>query len=80
MLTNILYANKILFQAFCKQNLEMNVTFENVIQILEAADRIQAIDMKKYALNLIVHHFPKVCTSCKHTYTYNKHENIFGYT
>jgi hypothetical protein len=47
-------------KAFCKQNLEMNVTFENVIQILEAADRIQAIDMKKYALNLIVHHFPKV--------------------
>lgn len=47
-------------QAFCKQNLEMNVTFENVIQILEAADRIQALDMKKYALNLIVHHFPKV--------------------
>ncbi|XP_011643295.1 leucine-zipper-like transcriptional regulator 1 [Pogonomyrmex barbatus] len=47
-------------QAFCKQNLEMNVTFENVIQILEAADRIQATDMKKYALNLIVHHFSKV--------------------
>ena len=47
-------------QAFCKQNLEMNVTFENVIQILEAADRIQAMDMKKYALNLIIHHFPKV--------------------
>lgn len=47
-------------QAFCKQNLEMNVTFENVIQILEAADRIQAIDMKKYALNIIVHHFSKV--------------------
>lgn len=47
-------------QAFCKQNLEMNVTFENVIQILEAADRMQATDMKKYALNLIVHHFSKV--------------------
>lgn len=47
-------------QAFCKQNLEMNVTFENVIQILEAADCIQANDMKKHALNLIVHHFPKV--------------------
>lgn len=47
-------------QAFCKQNLEMNVTFENVIQILEAADRMQAIDMKKYALNLIVHHLSKV--------------------
>lgn len=47
-------------QAFCKQNLEMNVTFENVIQILEAADRMQAIDMKKYALKMIVHHFSKV--------------------
>lgn len=47
-------------QAFCKQNLEMNVTFENVIQILEAADRMQAQDMKKYALNLIVHHYAKV--------------------
>lgn len=47
-------------QAFCKQNLEMNVTFENVVQILEAADRMQATDMKKYALNLIVHHFSKV--------------------
>ncbi|CAL8110859.1 unnamed protein product [Orchesella dallaii] len=47
-------------QAFCKQNLEMNVTFENVIQVLEAANRIQAHDMKKYALNLIVHYFPKV--------------------
>ncbi|XP_053997086.1 leucine-zipper-like transcriptional regulator 1 [Hylaeus anthracinus] len=47
-------------QAFCKQNLEMNVTFENVIQILEAADRMQAADMKKYALDLIVHHFIQV--------------------
>lgn len=47
-------------QAYCKHNLEMNVSFENVIQILEAADRIQAMDMKKHALNIIVHHFPKV--------------------
>ncbi|XP_075219325.1 leucine zipper like transcription regulator 1 isoform X2 [Lycorma delicatula] len=47
-------------QAFCKQNLEMNVSFENVMQILEAADRMQASDMKKYALKLIVHHLPKV--------------------
>ncbi|KFM82844.1 Leucine-zipper-like transcriptional regulator 1, partial [Stegodyphus mimosarum] len=38
----------------------MNVTFENVIQILEAADKIQAFDMKKHALNMIVHHFSKV--------------------
>ncbi|XP_018330195.1 leucine-zipper-like transcriptional regulator 1 [Agrilus planipennis] len=47
-------------QTFCKQNLEMNVTVDNVIQILEAADRMQATDMKKYALDLIVHHFIKV--------------------
>ena len=33
---------------------------ENVLQILEAADRSQAADMKKYALNLIVRHFSKV--------------------
>jgi len=43
-------------QAFCKQNLEMNVTFENVIQILEAADRMQATDMKKYALSKLIIH------------------------
>lgn len=55
-------------QAFCKQNLEMNVTFENVIQILEAADRMQACDMKKYALNLIVHHFGKVCLIISNIY------------
>lgn len=47
-------------QTFCKQNLEMNVSFENVIQILEAAHGMQATDMKKYALDLIVHHFTKV--------------------
>ncbi|XP_067650775.1 leucine-zipper-like transcriptional regulator 1 [Haliotis asinina] len=47
-------------QAFCKHNLEMNVSFQNVIQILEAADKIQAMDMRKHALNIIVHYFPKV--------------------
>ncbi|KAH3884875.1 hypothetical protein DPMN_008861 [Dreissena polymorpha] len=47
-------------QAYCKHNLEMNVTCQNVVQILEAADRIQATDMKKHALRIIVHHFPKV--------------------
>uniref|UniRef100_A0A0B6ZJ80 BTB domain-containing protein n=1 Tax=Arion vulgaris TaxID=1028688 RepID=A0A0B6ZJ80_9EUPU len=46
-------------QAFCKHNLEMNVSCQNVIQILEAADKIQAIDMKKHALSIIVHHFTK---------------------
>ncbi|KYM96376.1 Leucine-zipper-like transcriptional regulator 1 [Cyphomyrmex costatus] len=47
-------------KVFCKQNLEMNVTFENVIPVLEAAEKTHNIDMKKYALNLIVHHFSKV--------------------
>ncbi|KAL4224359.1 Leucine-zipper-like transcriptional regulator 1 [Mactra antiquata] len=47
-------------QAYCKHNLEMNVTCQNVIQILEAANRIQATDMKKHALSIIVHYFPKV--------------------
>ncbi|XP_052124024.1 leucine-zipper-like transcriptional regulator 1 homolog [Frankliniella occidentalis] len=47
-------------QAFCKQNLELNVSCDNVVQILEAADRMQAIDMKKYSLRLIVKYFPKV--------------------
>ena len=28
-------------QAFCKQNLEMNVSVTNVVQILEASDKIQ---------------------------------------
>merc|ERR1712004_963595 len=32
----------------------------NVLDILEAADRSQASDMKKYALNLIARYFPKV--------------------
>ena len=47
-------------QVYCKTNLERNVTVENVLQILEAADRSQAADMKKYALNLIVRYFAKV--------------------
>ena len=38
----------------------MNVTCENVIKILEAADQIQALDMKTYALNILVHNFVKV--------------------
>ncbi|PFX31709.1 Leucine-zipper-like transcriptional regulator 1 [Stylophora pistillata] len=49
--------------AFCKQNLEMNVSFENVVEILEAAHRIGAADMKKHALDLVVGHFVKVAKS-----------------
>uniref|UniRef100_A0A8V5H7E4 Uncharacterized protein n=1 Tax=Melopsittacus undulatus TaxID=13146 RepID=A0A8V5H7E4_MELUD len=42
------------------QNLEMNVTVENVLQILEAADKTQALDMKRHCLHIIVHQFTKV--------------------
>uniref|UniRef100_A0ABD2X8D7 BTB domain-containing protein n=1 Tax=Trichogramma kaykai TaxID=54128 RepID=A0ABD2X8D7_9HYME len=47
-------------QAFCKLNFEMNVPIENVIQILEAGDKMQAHDTKNYALSLIVHYIGKV--------------------
>lgn len=47
-------------QAYCKQNLEMNVTNRNVIQILEASHGIGAMDMKRHALSIIVQQFPKV--------------------
>eukprot|EP00058_Branchiostoma_floridae_P024574 XP_002610064.1 hypothetical protein BRAFLDRAFT_89919 [Branchiostoma floridae] len=47
-------------QAYCKHNLEMNVSVKNVVQILEAADRVGASDMKRHALRIIVEHFPKV--------------------
>ena len=51
--------NKIVL--FCIQhNLERNVTIENVIQIIEAADKSNTQDMKKYALDLIVRNFPRV--------------------
>ncbi|XP_044303558.1 leucine-zipper-like transcriptional regulator 1 isoform X3 [Varanus komodoensis] len=52
------YNNRL--QAYCKQNLEMNVTVENVLQILEAADKTQALDMKRHCLHIIVHQFTKV--------------------
>ncbi|KAK6312850.1 hypothetical protein J4Q44_G00161970 [Coregonus suidteri] len=46
--------------SYCKQNLEMKVTVENVLQILEAVDKTQAWDMKKHCLHIIVHQFIKV--------------------
>ncbi|XP_050307728.1 leucine-zipper-like transcriptional regulator 1 [Anthonomus grandis grandis] len=52
--------SNIRLQTFCKQNLERNVTHETVLEVLEAADRIQATDMKKYALDLIALNFTKV--------------------
>ncbi|KAJ2940184.1 hypothetical protein O0L34_g11748 [Tuta absoluta] len=47
-------------QVFCKHNLQSNVTPENVLAILSAADRMRASDIKEYALKMIVHHFSLV--------------------
>jgi hypothetical protein len=46
-------------QVFCKQHLA-KISPRNVVQILEAADKIEAGDMKQHALNIIVQHFPQV--------------------
>lgn len=47
-------------QAFCKHNLENNINYENVLQILEASDKMKVPDIKNYALRLIVHDFSLV--------------------
>ncbi|CAK1590169.1 unnamed protein product [Parnassius mnemosyne] len=44
-------------QVFCKHNLQSNVSPENVLAILQAADRMHATDIKEYALKMIAHHF-----------------------
>ncbi|CAH2093649.1 unnamed protein product [Euphydryas editha] len=47
-------------QVFCKHNLQSNVSLENVLAILQAADRMRATDIKEYALKMIAHHFELV--------------------
>lgn len=47
-------------QVFCKHNLQSNVTPENVLAILQAADRMRAADIKDYALKMILHNFSLV--------------------
>lgn len=47
-------------QAFCKHNLEHNIHFENVLQILEASDKMNIPEIKAYALRMIVHDFSQV--------------------
>ena len=44
-------------QVICKHNLEQNMTTRNVFDILDAADRIQADEMKAIALRLIASNF-----------------------
>ena len=59
-----IFANNRL-QVFCKHNLERNVTVNNVVQILEAADKSGTHDMKRYALNMCVKHYDKVARQPK---------------
>lgn len=47
-------------QAFCKHNLEHNITYDNVLQILEASDRMNVPDIKNYALRMIVNDYAQV--------------------
>lgn len=47
-------------QAFCKHNLEHNIHVQNVLHILEASDKMNVPDIKKYALSLIVRDFSQV--------------------
>ncbi|XP_038075790.1 leucine-zipper-like transcriptional regulator 1 [Patiria miniata] len=57
------YNNRL--QAFCKENLEINISVQNVVQILDAADRVGAKDMKDHALKIIVKNFTKVAENPK---------------
>lgn len=47
-------------QAYCKHNIEHNIQYENVLNILEASDQMNMPDIKHYALRIIVKHFSKV--------------------
>ncbi|XP_045539032.1 leucine-zipper-like transcriptional regulator 1 isoform X1 [Papilio machaon] len=47
-------------QVFCKHNLQTNVSPDNVLAILQAADRMHATDIKEYALKMIAHQFAVV--------------------
>lgn len=47
-------------EAYCKHNLEHNIHVENVLQILEASDKMNIPDIKKFALSMIVCDFAQV--------------------
>lgn len=47
-------------QVYCKHNLEHNIHVQNVLQILEASDKMNVPDIKKYALSMIVRDFSQV--------------------
>jgi leucine-zipper-like transcriptional regulator 1 len=47
-------------QAYCKHNLENNITYDNVLQILEASDKMNVPDIKNHALRMVVQEFQQV--------------------
>lgn len=47
-------------QAYCKHNLEHNIHVQNVLQILEASDKMNVPDIKKFALSMMMRDFPQV--------------------
>lgn len=55
------FTNKRL-QAFCKHNVEHNIHYDNVLQILEASDKMNLPDIKNYALRMIVQDFAQVAS------------------
>lgn len=68
-------------QAFCKHNLEHNIHFENVLQILEASDKMNIPEIKAYALRMIVHDFSQVRLILPSYFETNDRKNqIFGLT
>lgn len=48
---------------FCKQNLEANVSKNNVFDILEAADKIKDENMKSFALRIVRNNFQELVRS-----------------
>lgn len=54
-------------QVFCKHNLQTNVSPDNVLAILQAADRMHATDIKEYALRMIAHQFSVVSRNDRKT-------------
>ncbi|KAJ8711100.1 hypothetical protein PYW07_008342 [Mythimna separata] len=63
LVSSALYVLQTRLQVFCKHNLQSNVSPENVLAILQAADRMRATDIKEYALKMIVHHFGLVSSA-----------------
>ena len=47
-------------QSFCRESLENNICAANVLPVLESADNIKAVEMKRHALSIIASDFASV--------------------